>query len=171
MINEVWLPVVGYEGLYEVSDKGRVRSLDRYFSTSRRKTFNGVVLCPVRTPSGYPSVQLCKDFKSKRFMIHRLVCTAFHKPEPGKDHIDHIDYDKQNNNASNLRWVNNLENQRHSAVNRLGLKNKSSTPVLHTEYGIYFSYGEARKVSGWSDPWFHKMLKGTIPNKTLFIYV
>lgn len=107
---ERWLPVVGYEGLYEVSDLGRVRSLDRILTTHRghRQMARGRVLQPWtynkpdRLP--YPIVQLCRQGRCKKQHIHRLVLNAFVGPRPEGLYGCHNDGDVSNNALTNLRW-------------------------------------------------------------------
>lgn len=68
---ETWKDVIGYEGYYQVSNLGNVKSLKSYGGTTER------VLAPQRNGTGYLKVMLCKDGKHKQFLIHRLVATAF----------------------------------------------------------------------------------------------
>lgn len=99
MTNEIWLPVSGYEGLYEVSNLGRVRSLFRYKK----------VLHPSNT-NGYATVELWKDKARKRIGVHRLVALAFVSNPSGKPFVNHKDETRNNNNADNLEWVTHIEN-------------------------------------------------------------
>ncbi len=98
-ISEVWRPVLGWEGLYEVSDLGRVRSLPRVRCT-------GKVLKAVLSPSkpDYRVVNLCHDGRKKMRPVHQLVCEAFHGQRPAGAHARHLDGDSLNNLASNLAW-------------------------------------------------------------------
>lgn len=106
MINEEWKPVKGYEGRYEVSNLGRVRSL-------KRATTNGVVLKQT-IKHGYMHVCLSKENKPSTKRVHRLVAEAFIANPMGKPVVNHIDGDKTNNAASNLEWATNSENELHS---------------------------------------------------------
>ncbi len=93
--SEEWKDVVGYEGLYMVSNKGRIKSL-------RNK--NGVEIMRQRTDRAYCSVSLKVNQKSKIFFVHRLVAMAF-VPNPfNYPEVNHKDEDKKNNNADNLEW-------------------------------------------------------------------
>lgn len=100
---EVWKPVVGYEGLYEVSDHGRVRGLDRLDARGRR--WKGRVLKGTRHTMGdYRVVNLAKDGRNRLRFIHRLVLEAFvGTPNPG-DQGCHGDGNPTNNHVDNLRW-------------------------------------------------------------------
>ncbi len=104
---EEWRDIAGYEGLYQVSNHGRIRSLDRYVPhrTFGTKFCQGHVMVAHKTNSGYLAVNLCKDNKYKTYDIHRLVAMAFiPKPEADKDQINHKDENKENNAAGNLEW-------------------------------------------------------------------
>ena len=100
--NEVWKDVVGYEGVYKVSDKGNVYSVRRVSSIGRR--IGGRVLKPAPSTGGYLQVQLCKNGKVKSKLIHRLVAEAF-IPNPKKlPEVNHKDENPSNNELSNLEW-------------------------------------------------------------------
>lgn len=104
---ERWLPVVGYEGLYEVSDHGRVRSLDREYTRSDgvRTRRSGRVLKPVPNSNGRHQVYLCvPGGKQRPQLVHRLVLEAFVGQCPEGMEACHKDDDHVNNNLSNLRW-------------------------------------------------------------------
>lgn len=115
---EVWLPVAGWEGFYEVSSFGRVRSLDRwveYAACSRakqhRRRYVGTVLKPKKSIRGYFRIRLCSGNTKEWGAIHRLVCEAFHGLAPSRGHVAaHNDGDQTNNAASNLRWATYKEN-------------------------------------------------------------
>ena len=131
-MKEVWQPVPGYEGLYEVSDQGRVRSLDRSFE---RKTgprpatirLKGRMLKPGLASNGYLTVSLWAKNKGRSHCIHVLVMNAFVCDSAGFD-INHIDGDKNNNRLENLEICTRSENMRHAV--RLGLWANGSTARL-----------------------------------------
>lgn len=106
MTTEIWKNVEGYEGFYQVSNLGNVRSLDR----GRRK---GRILKPQPcTQVGYLAVVLCKDSHRKRFYVAHLVAHAFIGPKPSPDlHCRHLDDNRMNNCESNLAWGTPLENK------------------------------------------------------------
>lgn len=106
MIFEEWRPVVGYEGLYEVSSIGRVRSVDRVVPDGRH--FRGAMrACPIQ--HGRRSVKLSRR-GPKKFHVHVLVAEAFHGPRPLGCEVRHLDGDSLNNCADNLRWGTKSEN-------------------------------------------------------------
>lgn len=96
---EVWKPIIGYEGLYEISNLGRVKSLKgvRILKNSTQKV-------------GYETVGLRKNNQTKVFYIHRLVAEAYIPNIENKPFIDHINRDKTDNRVENLRWVTQKEN-------------------------------------------------------------
>ena len=96
----VWKPVVNYEGLYEVSSDGRIRSLFRYKKE----------LKPSITGNGYATVELFKNKVGKRLSVHRIVAMAFIPNENNLPEVNHIDENKLNNNVSNLVWMSKKEN-------------------------------------------------------------
>ena len=122
-MQEKWCDIIGYEGMYQVSNFGKVRSLDRI---SCGRFFRGKEMCLCGEP--YSKVQLCKNNKAVTFLVHRLVAQAF-VPNPNNyTCINHKDEDKHNNRADNLEWCtyeyNNLYSDvvRRSANSRRGVK-------------------------------------------------
>lgn len=113
-VHEEWKPVVGYEGFYEVSSLGRVRST----SVSR-----GRVLRPHRTGKGYHGVSLWHQNRAKHAKIAHLVAAAFIGPRPSGYQVNHIDGNKVNNRVANLEYVTGQENCRH-AREVLGFDNR-----------------------------------------------
>lgn len=111
-MNEVWKPVVGFEGLYEVSNQGRVRSLlisDKHGATSGHCLKAGDV-------RGYRQVILRKEGRSHSGLVHRLVAMAFvGLPPTPKHQVNHKDLNKSNNVPENLEWVTQTQNNRHAA--------------------------------------------------------
>lgn len=111
---EQWKDVVGYEGFYQVSDRGRVRSLVRLlpaaFEAGVRKEKK--VLAFGSNKQGRLQVTLCMRGEKKRFQVHTLVLTAFVGPCPEGMECLHFDNDYTNNQPSNMKWGTHLENMR-----------------------------------------------------------
>lgn len=112
---EQWRPVSGFEGHYEVSDLGRVRSLDRLINrrngTSEFK--RGRILKQAKAGRGYLFVSLAVERVCRQTYVHRLVASAFVLHVSGP-HVNHIDFNRENNAASNLEWVTPKRNTEHS---------------------------------------------------------
>ena len=110
--NSTWKPIKGYEGLYEVSDKGQVRSLDRI--NHRGTKYKGRILRNRNTPNGYYAVMLSKNGIEKIYTVHRLVATTFIPNPENKEEINHKDGNKKKNILENLEWVTRSENVKHA---------------------------------------------------------
>lgn len=113
--NEKWKPVVGWEGLYEVSDQGRVRSLDREVETSNRhgpcvQKLKGRELKPWAVRTGHLQVNLSRKGQVSAHYVHRLVLEAFRGTCPPGHEACHYDDDPSNNRLENLRWGTSSEN-------------------------------------------------------------
>lgn len=107
---ETWKSIPGYEGRYEVSDEGRVRSLDRYvpcFTPPRTRFVKGQVLRPGRTTSGHLTVALGKG---NSVWVHSLVARAFLGPRPDGMEVLHGDHNPANNVLCNLHYGTRSEN-------------------------------------------------------------
>ena len=113
---ETWKPVPDFEDFYEVSDRGRVRSLERKVLVTRGDTGSSYwkpvkprVLRPLNG-NGYPHVGLHKDGRQEKHPVHVLVCRTFIGPRPKDFDVLHLDNDKWNNHVSNLKWGTRSEN-------------------------------------------------------------
>lgn len=105
--SEVWLPVIGYEGLYEVSSLGRVKSLPG----GRRL---GKVLKQANKTLNYKCVTLCRDGVSNTQFVHRIVAEVFISNPQGKKTVNHLDGNPENNQVTNLEWATQGENEVYS---------------------------------------------------------
>ncbi len=117
---EVWKDVIGYEGLYQVSNFGNVKSLGNEFS--RKERF--LKLSP--QSRGYLTVVLQKNATRKTVLAHRLVAEHFIYNIESKSQVNHIDGDKTHNIVSNLEWVSHRENLDHAIKNNLTLKGEEN---------------------------------------------
>lgn len=112
---EIWKPVVNYEGLYEVSNMGRVKALEKIRVVGRDKGFRvypEIIMNGTPTPQGYLRLKLCNHGKYRRVSIHLIVVHAFwgYVPTDPKIVVDHKDNDPSNNKLSNLQIITSREN-------------------------------------------------------------
>ena len=106
---EIWKPVKDYEGLYEVSNLGRVNSLF---------TRKGKIMKPKSEKDGYLRIGFWKEGKQKYYNVHRLVAESFClEKEEYQNQINHINKIKSDNRLDNLEWVSNIENHFHKNIN------------------------------------------------------
>lgn len=127
-MEEIWKDVRGYEGIYQVSNKGNVRSLDKFqdfpLFAKGNSGGNKTVMTPVlrkgklmrltEAKTGYLCVGLFKDNKNKWTLVHRLVADAFLEQEENKKHVNHKDSNRKNNAVTNLEWCTPRENTNHA---------------------------------------------------------
>lgn len=144
-----WRDILGYEGLYQVSDDGRVRSIERQGNAKpgiRRVSADAY---------GYMNCNLFKDKRYKRVKIHRLVAEAFIPNPENKPQVNHINGNKADNRVQNLEWVTDRENKKHAHNN--GYYDKCAkrlcrlTIVTNLETGERYvceSRTEAGKIAG-----------------------
>ena len=155
-MKEIWKDVFGYEGFYQISNLGNVKSLDRTIKNkaSKRRGEYYVSIksrCPKQNKGidGYLRVDLCKDRKHKNFLVHRLVALHF-IPNPGMlSQVNHIDGDKTNNCVKNLEWCTQAENATHAVKTGL-FKPHNERRIVGTDNDgnrFYFkSAAEAGKI-------------------------
>lgn len=128
-MEEIWKNIKGYEGLYQISNLGKVKSLER-------KRYNGQnyymqqekILKLQNDKYGYKTIMLHKDKKSKNLKVHRLVAQAFLTNPQNKLEINHKDGNKSNNCVNNLEWCTSIENVRHAFSNNL-IKQHNNTNI------------------------------------------
>lgn len=118
---EEWRFIIGHEGQYQVSNKGRIRSIDREFirSNGRVMKLKSKIMKLNITSEGYVGITLHLKGKNKSYRVHRLVAQAFISNKENKETVNHKDCNKQNNKVSNLEWNSVLENVRHARANNL----------------------------------------------------
>ena len=133
---EVWKDIRDYENLYQGSNLGRVRSLDRWVKgpNSSIRFCKGRILKPCTTKDGYLLVNLCKNGKVKSFLVHRLVAEAFIDNTDNLPQVNHKDENKLNNNAENLEWCSSSYNinfgTRNEKVAEKNTNGKQCKPIL-----------------------------------------
>lgn len=119
-MKEIWKDVKEYEGLYQISNLGNVKSLDRYIINKNRdkQYFPGKYLSQ-GIGDNYLKVTLSKNNKQRTFRIHILVARAFIPNPENKPEVNHIDGNKKNNKVNNLEWNTRSENELHAYKNGL----------------------------------------------------
>ena len=153
-MNEIWKDIKGYEGKYQVSSLGNVKSL-----LDKQLNKREIILKPSLNHKGYLRVYLSKDSKKSTKTIHRLVAETFIPNLESKKTVNHIDGNKINNRVDNLEWLSNTENQKHAW--ELGLK-KALKGEKNPMYGKKLSNETKLKIS--------KTLKGKITGENHPMY-
>lgn len=172
-MRETWKPVIGYEGLYEVSDLGKVRSLPRVerlanrWGTTTSRPREGKVLANAKDTHGYLQVRLSKEGKARTLLLHRVVLHAF----TGKLGAEgcHLNHDKTDNTPKNLAWGTRQENESQKSeagrrprnTRRLGsIAEVVFARVKRFEYG--FSIHHIASLLGKSDMWVWGVCHGKV---------
>jgi NUMOD4 motif/HNH endonuclease len=134
MTTENWAEVAGYEGSYEVSDLGRVRSLDRIVRHSNGfQQRPGRMLTPAQEAKGYLFVHLYKNGSRRHAKVHHLVANAF-LARSDKPVVNHKDFNKKNNAATNLEWATPKENTHHWLAGRPGISAVEASAEMTVGY-------------------------------------
>lgn len=141
---EQWKPITGYEDLYEVSDRGRVRRKDAIVPMPTK--WGGVtdrhvktrILSARKAKTGYLHIALSKDGKHRTFLVHRLVAEAFVPPVEGKTCVNHKNLHKDDNRVENLEWCTYHENTQHMMANGALKQNSQSKRIRCIEKGLEF---------------------------------
>lgn len=141
-MEEVWKDIKGYEGFYQISNLGRVKSLIRK-NVLKEKIIKGGI-----QKNGYKFVLLYKDKNSKIFRVHRLVAEAF-IPNPNKyKEVNHIDENKTNNNVENLEWCTRKYNCSYGNFNESKIKKVIQYDIIGNYIREWSSITEAQKKLG-----------------------
>lgn len=151
-MTEKWKDIAGYEGLYQVSNLGRIKSL------SNRSNHKNEIIMKEHIVTGYSQVVLTKNGKGKNFKVHRLVAFAFIRNPYEFPEVNHINGNKQDNRVSNLEWVTTSQNVNHAFATglnraRKGAENKRSKTVVQmsledAEIQIFHGMREAERKTG-----------------------
>lgn len=153
MPEEVWKDVPGYVGYYQVSNLGRVRGLPRVVARGRGfLRIKGKILVPHENNTGRLVVQLSRDGRLARWLVHRMVAIAFLPNPCNFPQINHLNGDPKDNRLDNLEWCNQSRNELHK-IYELGHVNDSllSSPrkvMLVEQNKVFVSLGEASRKSG-----------------------
>lgn len=155
-MKELWKDIKGYEGLYMISNKGRVKSLEKVVGSGyiQKERYLKESICV----NGYAYYSLSKQSKTKKFKTHRLIAIHFIPNPNKKEQINHIDGNKLNNSINNLEWCTQSENMKHCYEIGLqkpkkGSKNKLSKKVHQYDFNgklinVFGSGREAMRITG-----------------------
>jgi hypothetical protein len=171
---EKWKDIEGYEGRYQVSNQGRIKSLPRkLWNGEGWFDYKGKIIIPRIDNNGYPIVTLSTHSKGKRFRVHRLVAKAFIPNPNGYTVVNHIDCNTTNNNVNNLEWCTQKHNVQYAV--KKGAFNKYMKRVKVLETGeIYSSIHEcAREMAEYNVDFRHvsACLKGKLKSHAGFHFV
>lgn len=129
-MTEMWKNVVGYEGIYEVSNLGKIRTKEGKQTKTKRhgiRTWKQRELKQKTDKNGYKRVGLWKDGKEKTHLVHRIVAEVFLEKIPEKEIINHKNGNPNDNRVENIEWCNYRENLEHAYDNRL---NEEAHPII-----------------------------------------
>lgn len=122
-MSEIWKDIPNYQKLYQVSNYGKIRSLDHY---SSNHFYKGRVLKPWANRKGYLLVKLCKNGHIKELQLHRIVASVFLPNHDKKLQVNHLDENKKNNKVANLEWCTAKQNSNYGTRNkRISITNKN----------------------------------------------
>lgn len=159
--NEIWVPVNGYEGHYEVSNMGQLRSIDRVLKcgTKNRIHHGKIKSLTPHYKNGYFSVMLKVKSIEKRCFIHRLVAEHFIPNPENKKEVNHKEGIKSKNTVNDLEWATPKENTQHSI--HTGLNTNSDAVIITKDTAIveFKSKKECAKFLGVCDSWVGQMIK------------
>ena len=138
-MKELWKDIPGYESHYQVSNLGRIRSLDRVIAQKNGviKNLKGLVKSPVLNDNGYFTINLYKSGKAKCVKIHREIAIAFIERDSKYNCVNHKDGVKTNNSIDNLEWCNHSENNQHAFD--IGLRKPPKTTMAGSCHARYIS--------------------------------
>jgi len=138
-MTRIWKPIAGYEGLYEVSDDGLIRTFDRWVPFKNSKTFKrGRIRKPTPTHNGYLHLSLTKDGKPHTVRVHRVVLETFVGPCPNGMVARHLDGDRKNNRLSNLEWSTQKENLADRVAHGTAPIGENNPACILTEIDVKF---------------------------------
>ena len=169
---EHWKEIAGYEGLYEVSDLGRVKSL---------KYGKEKILKPLKHTCGYLQVNLFKDGHGKAIYVHRIVAEAFIQNPNNLETVNHKDEDKTNNAVSNLEWMSKRDNDNYGTRNKRVSEANTNNQKRSKQVQMFDKYTgellttfpstrEAERITGISNPHICECCKGKLKSAGGYIW-
>ena len=159
--SEVWKDIVGYEGLYKVSDKGNIYSVERISSQGNK--CGGFTIKPTTTRGGYLQVQLYKNGIREHKYVHRIVAEAFIPNPNNYPEINHKDEDKTNNYMGNLEWCTRKYNVNFgTAIERAAQTQSKKVRAVNVETGEVLAFNSAEEAGnkGYSSGVVYKACSG-----------
>lgn len=171
-----WKDIKGYEGLYQISDKGLVISKSRMIITVDGKTrfVKGRLMKLRKHDDGYRFVSLCRNGKSKNHYVHRLVAEAFIPNEHSKPEVNHLNGNKTCNRVENLAWATHAENVQHAydtGLSKKSLGRYNARKVRDKASNkLYGSIIEASEETGINYKTLRNMLSGSNNNSSTLEY-
>lgn len=161
---EIWKDVTGYEGIYEVSNTGKVRTKEgktTFSSLHGKRVWKSRELKQKTDKDGYKRVELYKDKNHKTALVHRLVAIEFCQKSDSKNLVNHKDGNPSNNNADNLEWCDHKHNLMHAYLTGL---NKAPIKVSLTNKSAgfqkeFYSMAEASRFLGRNQGYISGVLK------------
>jgi hypothetical protein len=170
MTTEIFKDIIGYEGVYQISNLGNVKRL-------YKKNPNGIILKQIDNGAGYLKVGLSKNNKEKKLYVHRLLAQYFIDNPNNYPCINHINGIKNDNRIENLEWCTYSDNNHHAIktklrVHKKGDDNTQSKKIINIQTGeIYHSALTLALNIGVSRTTLHSWLNGNRPNKTNYRYL
>lgn len=170
----LWKDIKGYEGLYQVSNLGNIKSMPRTIVTNNRfgkmtkYTKSREIKPHLNKKTGYYQVHLSKNKKTKMFLLHRLVAETFIPNMDNKPQINHINANKTDNRIENLEWCTSSENIKHAFANNLSHSNfKVQCGSKHHFFGKHHSIESKQKMK---ESHYKKIIQYDKNNKLIKIW-
>jgi len=159
---EIWKDIEGYEGLYQVSNLGRVRSLDRVDTNKHYRKGRVIAYSMSSSGLGYRQVSLWRDGKRDNRLVHRLVASTFLDNHDNLPQVNHKDECKENNTVSNLEWCSARYNVMYATRNERMAKTEGSPVYVIANSGhryFFMSVKMASELLGLDRRAMHRCLK------------
>ena len=165
-MEEIFKEIEGYEGLYLISNLGRVKSLSKKIWNGKGYyNRNEINIKPAKDKDGYLYVQLSKDNIQKPYKVHRLVAQAFIENPNNLPQVNHKDEDKTNNHVTNLEWCTPKYNLNYGTLKER-FKLRTNKPILCVETGeVFKSASEIKRLFGFDKSYIGVSCKN---NKTAY---